>query len=282
MHRHGVIHLISNKSGPSIGPQIKAYSHALQFLPDILDYEWAAVIDLDEYIMFNENEFDSIQDYMVWASALDPDSVALSWTMHGSNGAAKWQDAPLPLRFPVREAPERHVKSIFKPRRFTQSHCHFPIDDPLRPRRYRTASGQPFKAWPWNEEPDCEKAWIAHFYYKSAEEFLVRRMRNRGDRAVIAQHDEELISPALANLFVSRFFQRDGGEVGVSAGSVSRATDQTDALRRLPGVAEADAICKAMYREEAERARALLASSARFNITGTPEAQLFEIAFGAR
>ena len=46
----GEIVWIDSRSAQGTRPQWKAYNHALRILPDILDYDWALFIDLDEYL----------------------------------------------------------------------------------------------------------------------------------------------------------------------------------------------------------------------------------------
>ena len=277
---NGLIRLYRNHVAPGVGPQLKAYAHALQFVPEILDFEWVSMMDVDEYLMINEAHFGSFIDFLNWIAPLQADSIALSWTFQGPNGARRWHDGPLSERFSRRKPPDRHVKSVFRPQLFSQGHPHFPNDDARWPRRYVTADGSLFRAWPFNEQPSCERAWNAHFYYKSAEEFLTRRLKNRGDGAVLDHFDEGLISEALAHLYVTMFSHPELCQGGDSPRTLALAGEARAALLALPGVAEADEACKAAYRQDVEQLREVLSRSIRFRTPNTPEAALYDLAFG--
>ena len=55
--RAGAIHWTDSKVPTGGFAQAKAYAHALAIRPDVLDYRWALVIDLDEYFVLNPSRF---------------------------------------------------------------------------------------------------------------------------------------------------------------------------------------------------------------------------------
>ena len=62
----GVIYWLKSVVADGTSPQFKAYNHALNVLPQILDYEWALFIDLDEFLVLNPDRFAGLTDYVAW------------------------------------------------------------------------------------------------------------------------------------------------------------------------------------------------------------------------
>ena len=197
---NGVITWIRNIVTPGSNAQAKAYGHALSILPDILDFEWVMVIDLDEFFVFEPAMVSSLPSYLAWQSQQAVDAVAVNWTFVGSTGQTRWSAEPLSSRntklLTYQQVGDgwRLVKTISRPNRVIHSEPHFPRTDGRRYLVRRQASGQPhvfdqppagFGATPaFTNEVDVRYATIYHYIFKSAEETLWRNARNRGDRAV--------------------------------------------------------------------------------------------------
>ena len=168
-------------------PQWKAYNHALRMLPDILDFDWSLFIDLDEYLALEEGLFPSVADYLCWQERRSVDAIALNWAMIGSNGELSWRDAPMHTRFPTgNREPDRHVKCMFRPRKYQAAMPHFPIQFRAEARVIRNSIGELHQYEPAfgparSLQPNLRYAWIDHFFYKSNEEFLWKFARSRGD-----------------------------------------------------------------------------------------------------
>ena len=127
---HGVVTLIHNQSGKLVGPQYKAYAHALLLLPQILDYRWTAVIDADEYIGYDTTMFADFGEFVAWQETQPVDAIALCWLIHGADLVQGYTTDPTPERFPMRDPQVNwHVKSLFRTKDFWQSQAHFPTRD---------------------------------------------------------------------------------------------------------------------------------------------------------
>ena len=110
----GAVTLVHNERGPEVGPQEKAYAHALTLLPQILDYRWTAVLDLDEHLVFDAAIFDSVADFIGFQESQPVDAIALCWALFAALPGERWADAPSAERFLRRSGGvNAHVKSIF-------------------------------------------------------------------------------------------------------------------------------------------------------------------------
>lgn len=207
---------IQNKIRPGGAPQLKAYNHALQILPEILNYEWTLVADLDEYLNFNPDIFGSVQDYIAWASVVKVDCIAFNWAVPGSNGESHWRDLPLRRRFPSRNRPQDigfHysplVKSMFRTSKFPVSMPHHPLPFKDENFVFRSASMRPYV---FNENEgqgqstkiDVHNAWMTHYFYKSNEEFLVKFSRSRGDAALVSSLSFDALDSGFIKSFMSQ------------------------------------------------------------------------------
>lgn len=282
LSREGAINLVHNRSGPNIRPQYKAYTHALQFLPEILDYAWTAVIDLDEFIRINTSKFSSIIDYLNWSVFSKTDSISLSWKLVGPNKQMRWRDAPLNQRFPnINSEPNDHLKSIFKANRFLASQCHFPYAPGYESRVYSYSNGAQTVEGPLYKQHDYNYAWIDHFQLKSFEEHVVRRSRNTGDHALVADINDmnvdHISSASLVDLYLSDYDRED-----LVAPTSDDALDQKrrveiEKLIALPGVSSALERCKSAFQAEVDQVKSILARNPRFQIPGTPENRLMAV-----
>jgi hypothetical protein len=210
--RAGQITLIKNQVGPGFGAQVKAYCHALQMLPEITEYEWTLVIDLDEYLVINET-FSNLADYLNWCERGDVDVIAFNWFVLGSNGETHWREAPMRARFPSRgRKPDDgcHVspliKSMFRTTRCPVSMPHHPTPYRDESFSFRTSSMAQYaydvSAGPgMSSRPDVNIAQINHYFYKSNEEFLLKFSRSRGDHAINA----DVTFSALSSDFIRAF-----------------------------------------------------------------------------
>jgi len=132
--------------------QEKAYSHALSVLPDILDYRWAMIIDLDEFFVLNPDAYRNMNEFLHWHERNDVDAIAVNWVFLGPTKRRSWSHEPLTRRFTHQlgnGAANSHIKTIFKPKMFSHAWPHFPIVDHNRTFSYRDTIGRthsPLKA----------------------------------------------------------------------------------------------------------------------------------------
>lgn len=192
----GVINWVKSDISSGGSAQYKAYGHALGIVPDILDYAWALVIDLDEFFVFNKDDFSSINEFLNQDKLSLADSISVNWTAANIDGNRFWNETPITRRFTVTaDQPHDTIKSIFRPGNFIHSSPHAPRTDKRLNPIFHNPNGELYKYGKtakergvdireWvaiSDEPDTSVASINHYFYKSAEEFLWKASRNRGD-----------------------------------------------------------------------------------------------------
>ena len=174
--------------GPGGSPQGKAYGHALGLARDVLAHRWCAVIDLDEYIGFDAGRFASFPEYLDAQEVRAVDAITLNWLMVSSSGQGGWSPGPVAERFQRRlPGVNSHVKTVFRPERFHHSGPHLPVTDAAHGVVVRTPEGGLHRpGWDgavatMSEAPCADTAWISHYFFRSAEEYLAKFSRSRGD-----------------------------------------------------------------------------------------------------
>ena len=274
----GIINWISNKTQPGVSPQYKAYGHAFQILPEVLDYRWVAVVDLDEFIAVDPAKYRSIPEFIATQEVDKTDAIALSWVMYGPSRQSMFDERPVTRRFTQRDSNvNAHVKSISRPQFFIHTHCHYPIWDGYAALTMRDAEGRVHQMSRGADEsafssvPSDRHAWINHYFSKSAEEFILRRSFNRGDIGLSLSASADYFSAATAQMFVDQF--RATGLI-----DDRRAIDATPnleadiaALRSLPGVHQAMLGIERSYRDRLRQLARVLAEDQRFRQPDTNE-----------
>jgi hypothetical protein len=247
--RHGVITLVHNDRGQRIGVQEKATAHGLSLLPQTLDYRWTAVMDLDEYIVFDTNVYDSIGDLMALHEAQPVDAVALCWVIFVSRFGEPYRRGLTRERFPWRANDvNRHVKSIFRTRRFWGSQPHYPHPTLDKSFVFRTEDGSPHhhpgvldRIPAFAETPRAVHGWINHYIFRSAPEALWKLAR--GDVSWKPHQDlserplmENFVTRAFSDFAASHTLIRDTRIDSCAKGQQA----ELEKLLALPGVAELD------------------------------------------
>ncbi len=274
----GIITWISSELSVGSAAQPKAYGHALGVLPNILDYRWTLIIDLDEFFVFDRARFSSIQDFIDWQEARPVDAVALNWLVYGSSGEDAWQPVPLTSRFTNR-LPwlDPHVKTLVRTNKIMQSRPHHPAIDARQTLLTRNASGDVHAIGDspsFSAMPQATAAWINHYFLKSAEEFVWKFSRNRGDHALVRDANPAIIDANFVEMFVN---QHRSGLVSPDDRILRCAggqAEQTEYLLALPGVAEAMNGIRGLYRSEIDRLKLIMRDSPAFNAADTPHARL--------
>ncbi len=183
--RAGVITLVHNKPGEVINIQEKAYAHALSLLPQILDYRWTAVLDIDEYFVFDTGSFESVTDFIALHEAQPVDALAMCWLIFASRFGEPYEPGLTTERFPWRAAdPNHHVKSLFRTRLFLSSQPHYPLRTLDGPTIFRTEDGQVHhhpgvidRIPAFAAKPSATQAWINHYMFRTAPESLWKLAR---------------------------------------------------------------------------------------------------------
>jgi hypothetical protein len=264
---------LRNQVQPGTRPQWKAYNHALRMLPDILDYGWSLFIDLDEYFSLEESLFASVDDYLVWQERRSVDAIMLNWAMIGSNGEVCWRDAPLHARFPTgNREPDRHVKCMFRPRKFQAAMPHFPIEFRAETRIFRNSTGELHQYEPSfgparSLEPNLRYAWIEHFFFKSNEEFVYKFGRGRGDD--VWSSKQTLSSPTVE--FIQEFVRlADRGVAQNDQGSalIGRALSYRTKLLQNQKIRTAHQDVTQLYKNRIWEILASVGSSPSFFLAG--------------
>jgi hypothetical protein len=269
----GVISWIHSELDVGHAAQPKAYGHALSMLPHILDYRWTLIIDLDEFFAFDAGRFASIQDYIAWQETRPVDAIALNWLVFGSGGDETWRDIPMVARFTQRLPwVDKHIKTMVRTNLVMHSRPHHPITDARQRLTIRNAAGALHvddKDPSFSAQPESTTAWINHYFLKSAEEFVWKFSRNRGDHALVRQATPMSIEPNFAEMFV----QQHGSDTLVSddrilacAGGVA---DHITRLMSLPGVADALRGVQRHYALEMTRLKALMCETPAFSAPGS-------------
>jgi hypothetical protein len=241
----GAITLVHNQAGTHCGPQYKAQAHALTLLPQILDYRWAALLDLDEYIGFNTGLFANIGEYLGWQESQPVDAIALCWLIFAGLRQDVWRDAFTPARFPRREGPpNQHVKCLFRPRLFSNSHAHFPHSTLGAPFVFRNETGGLHyhagvddRIAAFSASPSASMAWINHYLLRSAPEALWKLSRGHGDwKGRVAERHVEM-AQFICRTYVSLAAKPDLVEDRRLLTCAPRFEAERSALRALPRVA---------------------------------------------
>ncbi len=267
---HGVITLIHNIAGTHAGPQYKAYAHALSLLPQVLDYRWAAIIDLDEYIGLDSRMFGGIQDFLGWQETQPVDAIALCWLMFVAARNDNWVDESTPLRFTRREAGvNQHVKSLLRPGKFWNSQAHYPHSTLNAPFIFRGEDGSLHhhhgiteRIPAFSAQPTANLAWVSHYWLRSAPEALWKVARGHGDWK--DRHSERHLEMGqfMFRSFVALASRTDLVEDRRTAECVPGAAAQLNALLALPGIAETNARIKQDFAERLKRMAAAFVEAA--------------------
>jgi hypothetical protein len=286
----GVITWIDNPVALGGAAQPKAYGHALSILPDVLDYRWALIIDLDEHFVFNPDMFGSIQDFLRWHEQREVDAIAVNWKFVGSGGECVWRDEPLIRRFTkLRPEDSRTVKTMFRPKLFMHSHCHYPIAHENRAFVFRHAPGDlhlfqnPIKGFEFvapaaSDVSNSYYAAIYHYFYKSAEEYMWKFSRNRGD----SPHATGISNDVMHAAFLLEFMQQHETSDFVLEDRIERCAPTFDAelakLLSLPGVAGANAEIQRTFRSRMREVSQAFRSSPAVMETGELGLRFLQIA----
>jgi hypothetical protein len=257
--RHGIITWVRNPRGEKMSVQDKAYGHALTLLPDILDYRWTAVLDLDEYFCVAPGMFDGVADFMALHEAQPVDAVALNWLMFVSRIGDAYVDQPVTQRLVWRTNDvNAHVKSIFRTRQFWHSQPHYPYPTLSGAFTYRTQDGGvhhhpgvPDRIPAFSAHPAAEQGWINHYFLRTAPEALWKLAR--GNVAWVKGHDDRE-RPIFADFIARSFLDLARPETQVTDRRIEsfgkRQASMRDRLLALPGVADADAAIKRDFSQQ--------------------------------
>ena len=255
---HGEITWVRNELSADARAQWKAYGHAFKVLPDLVDYRWTMVLDIDEYFSFRPGMFGSVADVIGWHEYQHVEALALRWLRFAAGPGDAWLDAPSPQRFVRRDpAVDPVFKSLVRSHLFWDSHCHFPFPTMGQPFAYHIEDGGPCHQMGRlrgikmpADAVSADNTWVSHYIYRSAGEALIKIAR--GDALWSAESvkaDSSVVDARLETLmqhFVSlteKPLVEDRRTVACAPGLEA----QLLRLHALPGVAAADRVIKDIY-----------------------------------
>jgi hypothetical protein len=250
----GIISWFRNQVQPDTLPQHRAYGHALSVMPDILDYRWTMIVDIDEFAAFDTRTFHSMPDYILWQEQRRADAIALSWKLHVALPNDVWRDRPSTERFPLREtALDPHVKMIFRTNRAWNANPHHPEPCLGGSFVYRSERGEQYvqKVTPAQSvAPSAQCAWISHYAFRSAPELLMKLVRGRADLPA------ELQVAASANR-IRTFLRQIGSttliEDKTTFSCSARLAEEQRKLMTIPHLAACEADIKHRYVSDMQR-----------------------------
>ena len=244
--------------GPGGNAQQKACGHAFALNTDLLDYRWTLVIDLDEYLAYNPTLFRSASDLLDWLDTKDAEAVALNWVVKGSSGQARWQDAFIGDRFPCASSgPGRHIKTLCHSNAFVHSTPHLPRRYRNKPFGFCAADGRQHVpagssgGLAHSANPNADFAWINYYFFKSAEEYLWKWSRNRGDHTLVSGPSTSALTADFVKSFMQQFESTDRQSADLRE-CAPGLYNELRRLRELPGVADAQTRIVKRFRERME------------------------------
>jgi hypothetical protein len=281
----GAIKWVQNEVAPGNAAQPKAYGHALGVSPDVLNCRWTLIIDLDEFFVFDSTRFSSISEYIAFQEARPVDAIALNWLAYGSSGEACWREAPMLSRF-VHRFPwiDSHVKTLVRSNLPLQSRPHHPSFDKRQTILTRDASGTTFISsggLSFSALPEASTAWINHYFLKSADEFIWKFSRNRGDYAMVDKLDSALIEDQFAEMFINQHASQAVVHDDRIAGCATGMPDEFVNLRRLPGVVEAEKNVRAEFHRNVANLKHSLFQEIRDSSADGPRQRFIKAIFGS-
>ncbi|MEA1835204.1 glycosyltransferase family 2 protein [Methylobacterium durans] len=169
-------------SYPGQSAQQTAYYHFLHTYRDWV--EWAAVIDLDEFIHLKQDA--SISAFL--ARFPEASAVSINWRIFGSSGETSYRRRPMIKRFQRASELEFDANILVKTiHRLPQTrtihlHCGEYVDDALvvSPDGTTIAAGNHLK----QEASNFAIAQINHYFVKSRDEWAVKNVRGYPDGTV--------------------------------------------------------------------------------------------------
>ncbi len=225
--------------------------------PLVTRSDWTMVMDFDEFLSIKTEggDVDSLIDVI---EAQNAGAMSVTWRFFGSAGKVRYEDAPVTQRL-TRAASDSFtrgfgVKTLFR----NEPHLRLAIHRPQVGKRkdldihdlsWINGSGLPIdgKVMTWRQTRETagyDLAQVNHYGVKTAEEFLMRRLR--GD--VLNNHSK----------YDAEYFRTyDRNEIeDLSALRIAEDLDRLmKRLRRHKAVAEAEKLVRARYEEKLQRLR---------------------------
>ena len=169
---------------PNHPGQLSAYGHCIAENPDS---KWVAFIDIDEYLVpvVEASVPAVLEKYDMPHIA----SLCVFWALFGSDGKAKYDPAPTPLRFKFKVLGRwNYVKSIVRPERIGRNFNRGAGNSPhwFKPRIGKANVDESYRRVLKMNPPDpkTEVIQINHYCTRSKEEWEVKNRKGRADSEV--------------------------------------------------------------------------------------------------
>ncbi|MGU3544289.1 glycosyltransferase family 2 protein [Methylobacterium sp. A52T] len=217
LHQAGHITLFHNIVPVGGSAQNKAYAHALSIGTGILDYEWCAVLDADEFFRPPKLQPGSMRKYLKGRQFEKIHAVAVNWRNMSPSvvSAGQFDGLVTADQIYFAEHANAHIKCIIRPQKFVRSSPHVPQTGRRNAPPLIAADGNDYVSFADREpnlekmykalstRPICDPCYIAHYLFKSVEEFAIKRSRNGGDLPLYKSDKIMMIEPNQAEHFLA-------------------------------------------------------------------------------
>lgn len=144
---------------------------------------------------------------------------------------------------------ESSIKTIFRPQKFHHAIGHFPITSRPADVLCRDATGELMPAQtPDSPRPRDSPAWIAHYFFRSFEEFVSKFSRGRGDQPLQTELSMINVPEEFMEGFVAQYTNRSLIQDERMLAFETDIQREAARLTSLPGVLEALEEIHANYR----------------------------------
>lgn len=251
---HGKIDHLPNPVPLGTPPQASGIARALSHLATS-PADWLAHLDSDEFLNLAPGT-DSVQDLI--ARAEDAHTIALPWRMFGDNGHATWPGETLRAFTACERGPDPETvkfKSLFRHRAFASASDHMPTQPRVETPLAVNAAGEPLSSAALFGKPASRYrpieialrggSVVNHYATRSTDIFQMKRARGRG------------MGPGSDKYTLNSTWHRRANRNDTQDRSILRRWPEVDAeltqLRALPGVAKAEAACRAWFLDARKR-----------------------------
>lgn len=244
----GEIRHLPNPRKPGTPPQAGGIALALAHLRDS-PADWLAHLDSDEFLNIAPGA-GPVQELV--ARAGDAHTIALPWRLFGDNGHAAWPGETLPAFTACETAPDPATvkfKSLFRFRAFAGASDHMPTAPRIEAPQAVNSAGEPLSSAVLHGPPRARYhpaeialrggAVVNHYAIRSTDVFLLKDARGRG------------MGPPSDKYRPGSKWHRHANRNETQDRTILRRWPEVAAerarLRALPGVAEAEAACRAWF-----------------------------------
>jgi Glycosyl transferase family 2 len=251
---HGEIDHLPNPVPPGEPPQKHGIARALAHLADS-PADWLAHLDADEFLNIAPGA-GPVQGLI--AKAGDAHTIALPWRMFGDNGHAQWPGETLRAFTGCEAAPDPATvkfKSLFRHRDFASASDHMPTQPRIETPLAVNSAGEPLSSAPLFGTPVSRYkpldaalrggTVVNHYAIRSTDTFLMKHARGRGMGPASDKYTRNSAWHRRAN--------RNEAQDRTILARWPKVEAELARLRALPGIAEAEADCRAWFTAARDR-----------------------------